>query len=507
MRNSFLLLCGLLCAASAGGAQRPNIVFIMADDLGLGDVSHHTEKLRKQQPVVRTPNIDALAEQGMWFTDAHSSTALCSPTRYCVMSGNMNYRSYAPWGVWGTFRQNAIEPGQATLGSVAKAAGYATGFIGKWHLGGDFLNRQTGKIYRGDDHRNPDSPADLTSIVAGGPEQLGFDYSFMLPCGVQGPIYTAYENENWFPLGKDSRMIYLDEKTAKSPRIVSDKGPGMGDSNWDTQEMGQRLSAKAVDFINTKAGRGPFFLCYWSPTVHIPHCPPDEFDGVKIKGSTPTVHMDMIRDLDLQVARIIKALKENGVYENTLIIFTSDNGGLPNSASINAGHDPNGGWRGHKNDPHEGGHRVPFIAVWHGLIKEGAVCDEAVINHDMLATMAALLKQDVPKNEAMDSLNLLPLLTGEKGFKAREYLMLQSGSRHEIMFREGDWKLIMDSDHDLSKFEPIGLFNLTKCPIEAEEHNLVKHPEQQGRIKTMRRKYLEIRNGNKRTTPVIAFGD
>lgn len=492
-------------ATLAAGAvdMRPNIVFIMADDLGLGDVSHHVQQIQKKTPLVPTPAIDELAQSGMWFTDAHSSTSLCSPTRYCVMSGNMNYRSYAPWGVWGTFRENAIKPGQATLGTVARDAGYATGFIGKWHLGGDFLNRKTGELYRGDDHKNPDSPVDLAKMVGGGPVQLGFDYSFMLPCGVQGPIYMVYENNEWYPLGRDSKIVYLDETTAKDPKIVSDKGPGKGDSNWDTAGMGQRLSAKAVDFIHEKAGKEAFFLCYWSPTVHIPHCPPDEFDGVKIKGSTPTPHMDMIRDLDLQVARIIKALKDKGVYDNTLIVFTSDNGGLPNGASIDVGHNPNGGWRGHKNAPYEGGHRVPFIAVWKGKIVPGSVSDEAIINHDMLATMATLLKVKVPKDEAMDSLNLLPLLTGKCGFEPREYLMLQSGCYFETMLRDGDWKLIMASDYNSSKFEPVALFNLSKNPVEDETQNLVKHPEQQERVKAIHKKYLSIRESGARTTPSL----
>lgn len=491
------------------GASKPNIVFIMADDLGLGDVSYYTESVRKKSPVVRTPHIDALAAQGMWFSDAHSSTSLCSPTRYCVMSGNMNFRGYegSHWGVWGTFRRNAVDPGQATLGTVARAAGYATGFVGKWHLGGDFINSKTGKIYRGDDHKNPDAPVDLTQMVGGGPVQLGFDYSYMLPCGIQGPIYVAYENNVWAPFAKDSEIIYLDETTAKNPRIVSDKGAGLGDSNWDTAGMGQRLSAKAVDFINDTAGEKPFFLCYWSPTVHIPHIPPVEFDGVKIKGTTPTPHMDMIRDLDLQVARIIQALKENDVYDNTLIVFTSDNGGLPQNDSIKVGHNPNGGWRGHKNAPHEGGHRVPFFAVWHGLIAEGTVCDEPIINHDMLATMAALLKVNVPEDEAMDSLNLLPLLTGQEGFEQRDYLIQQSGCFTEAMFRDGDWKLIMKSDYQSSKFDPVALFNLANQPSEKEESNLIDHPEQKRRVEAMRAKYLEIRNGNRRTTPVIAFGE
>ncbi|MHC4232934.1 MAG: sulfatase-like hydrolase/transferase, partial [Planctomycetota bacterium] len=145
----------------------------MADDLGPGDVAYYANTFAKKRPLYPTPTMDALAKEGIWFTDAHSSTALCSPTRYCVMSGNLNYRSYAPWGVWGTFRKNAISSDEATLGSVTKDAGYITGFIGKWHLGGDYRDTATGRIYRGDDRGNPDITADLTTIVDGGPQSLG----------------------------------------------------------------------------------------------------------------------------------------------------------------------------------------------------------------------------------------------------------------------------------------------------------------------------------------------
>ncbi len=342
-------------------------------------------------------------------------------------------------------------------------------------------------------------------MVGGGPPELGFDYSFTLPCGIQGPVYTAYENGNWYPLGKDSRIVYLDEQTVADPGYLSSKGPGMGDSNWDPRDLGKRLAAKAVDFIDAHAGRKPFFLCYWSPMVHLPHCPPDEFDGVPVKGTTPTAHLDMIRDLDLQVARIVSALKKNGVYDNTLIVFTSDNGGLYVAASLKAGHNPNGGWRGSKNAAYEGGHRVPFIATWPAGITAGRVSDEPVATHDMLATMAALLKQDVPADEALDSLNLLPLLTGQAGFVARESLVLQAGSRYEIMFRVGDWKLILQSDHPVTKFEPIALFNLAENPREQESRNLVNDPAQRERVQTMRQRYLAIRHGKQRTTPPLTF--
>ena len=410
------------------------------------------------------------------------------------MSGNLNYRSYAPWGVWGTFRENAIKPGDPTLGTVTRDAGYATGFIGKWHLGGDFLDAETGKLFRSYKRLGPGFTVDASRIVGGGPRSLGFGYSFTLPCGIQGPVYLAYENGSWFPLGEDSEIVYLNKENAINPRYVSDKGPGPGDSNWKTEDIGKLISKKAVDFINEHAGGEPFFLCYWSPTVHVPHCPPEEFDGQKIAGTTPSAHLDMIRDLDHQVARIVSALKANGVYDETLILFTSDNGGLhQNAAAAQAGHDSSGRWRGYKNAPHEGGHRVPYIATWKSKIAAGQTTDQLVANHDTLATLAALVGTDVPNNHARDSLNLLPLLTGEGRFRPRPYLMLQGGSRHEVIYREGDWKLILQSDPRVTKFEPIALFDLGENPEEAEERNLVNAPEQQERVRAMRASYVRIR--------------
>ena len=202
--------------------------------------------------------------------------------------------------------------------------------------------------------------------------------------------------------------------------------------------------------------------------------------------------------------RIIKALKANNVYDNTLILFTSDNGGLGSGSSAKAGHDSSGEWRGFKNAPHEGGHRVPFVAVWPGHIKAGSISDATIVNQDVLATMASLLKVDVPADQAKDSLDLMPLLTGEVGFQPREYLMMQAGSKHEVMFRKDGWKLILQSDHNVSKFEPIALFNLKDNPTEKEAENKINDPQQSQRVKQLRDEYLRIRNSGERTTPPLS---
>jgi arylsulfatase A-like enzyme len=469
----------LTAAVALQAAAKPNIVVIMADDVGLGDISHHVRTFMNREPVFETPAIDSLAKDGMWLTDGHSATALCSPTRYCVMSGNNNYRSHSPWGVWNTFAETPFRSGEATLGSVVRDAGYTTGFIGKWHLGGDFKTADGTSIFRGKDHGARPGQVDMSRMVGGGPQSFGFDYSFTLPCGIQGPVYTAYQNGKWHPLGKDSQIVFLSEENAINPKDISSKGPGPGDSNWDAREIGKLISARAVDFIHAHAGKKPFFLYYCSPMAHKPHCPPDEFDGRKVAGSTPSRHLDCVVDLDGQIARIIRALKDKGVYENTLFIFMSDNGGLVNvdPDDKGLGYNSAGGWAGGKNSPLEGGHRVPFIAVWPERIQAGSISDELVVNTDMLATFAALVGTEVPKDQAMDSHDILPLLTASPDYRKRPFILMQAGSKCEVIYRKGSWKLIMQSDWGSSKFEPRALFDLEKTPKEQPKHNLINNPE------------------------------
>ena len=230
--------------------------------------------------------------------------------------------------------------------------------------------------------------------------------------------------------------------------------------------------------------------------------PPKSFDGEKISGKSGSVHMDMIRVLDKEVGRIVQALKDSGAYDNTLIIFTSDNGGLGTQATRRTGHDPSGGWRGQKNDAWEGGHRVPFVAVWPGHIKAGSISDEKMVNHDSLATVAAAVGFQLQPQQAMDSLNLLPLLTGKGEFVQRGSLLLQAGSRQQVILRDGDWKLIMQSDRQTTKWDPIALFNLAENPSESEGENLVNDKDHTQRVASMREAYLAIRQSGSRTTPL-----
>lgn len=230
--------------------------------------------------------------------------------------------------------------------------------------------------------------------------------------------------------------------------------------------------------------------------AHLPHLPPENFDGKQVAGSTPSAHLDIVYELDLQVGRIISALKAKGVYENTLIIFTSDNGGLTWKVpgTLASGHTPSGIYRGSKNDPYEGGHRVPFIMSWANKKPATIISNEPVLVQDILSTISAASGNKLSVEQAPDSNNLLPLLFDNTAeFKSREYLMLQGGSRNEIIYRQGDWKLIIQSDKTLSKFEPVALFNLTDNITEKEGDNLIYHPQHKKRVAELLGRYLDIR--------------
>jgi len=494
--------CFFLWSYSLAAFGKPNVVVILADDLGLGDVGRHHLERTGNAPLAATPAIDALWNEGMWFTDAHSPAALCAPSRYSVMTGNYNFRSYKPGGVWGTFDISALSESDTTLGTVAQAGGYTTGFVGKWHMGGDFYATGTTNITRQIDDASTPEQVDMSVWVGKGPQNLGFNYDFTVACGVQGPTYLAHENGLWYPWDTGSTLIYYD-----NPDFISDKGPGIGDSNWNSRELNMLLADKAVNFITSSAaGEAPFMLYYCSPAVHLPHTPPSSIDGELIAGTTASDHLDMNRVLDLEVKKIVDALKTAGVYENTLIIFTSDNGGLNDTEAEALGHRSSGGFRGTKNSRFEGGHRVPFIAVWPSVIPANTTIDAMVNGSDILATIAEVMGSSFPADQAKDSHSLFPIFLGDTDHEPRTEMMQQGGSSPEIMFRDGPWKLIIQSSvghNALVKADTsaVALFNLDDNPNETESFNFISVPAYASRVTTMYDRYWEIREASARTAP------
>jgi arylsulfatase A-like enzyme len=521
LKAGLLLALGTLTATGSG----PNVIYILADDIGPGDIGFYHRERTGAKEVVPTPHLDSLIEAGMRFDRAHSSTSLCSPTRYCVLSGNYAHRSYDEWGVWASFNTSPFAD-KFTVGNVMQEAGYRTGFIGKWHLGGDFHKQGTEEIYTQDVYGR-DGEFDGRRIVGGGPSDLGFDYSLCLPAGIQNVPYAAYENGAWMPLASDSTWKRLTWKDVPKGTNLG-KSAGMGDSNWDASQIGLLLSSKATDFIKESAGAGqPFFLCYFTQAVHHPHNPPESFNGTPVKGTMGTGeahHLDMIRELDLQVGAIIEALKEAGQYENTLLIFTSDNGGLAEHipGTAETGHDSTNGLRGSKQLIWEGGHRVPFLAQWPGHIAPGSRSMGPVITHDLMATLYALTGQHMPEDKGRDSFNLLPTILQEKGKELRsEYAITgQGNNKYELAYYKGPWKLLMKGnsrplnakvlDRDYwqkrakstrpTEFTPIGLFNLEENPYEEESRNFVECKEHADLVAALLRDYKAHREAQT-TTP------
>ena len=503
---------------------RPNIIFIMADDIGIGDLSFYQKQFNKGKTYVETPTLDRLIENGMRFERAHSSTALCSPTRYCVLSGNYSHRSYDEWGVWASFNTSPFQNGN-TVATALKESGYTTGFIGKWHLGGDFYQNNSHEIYTHNIY-GTDGAFDARQLAGGYPRALGFDYSLCLPAGIQNIPYAVYENAQWLPLADDSTLKPL--KWSDMPAGAElGKKEGIGDSHWDARQIGPLLASKAKKFIEDHSSGAPYFLLYFTQAVHHPHNPPAKFMGTPVKGTTTngkTPHLDMIYELDLQVRTILEAVEASGEAKNTLIIFTSDNGGMLKQvpSTEQSGHDPTMGLRGEKGDIWEGGHRVPFIAYWPGKIKPQSVATEPTLTHDIVATASALAGTSPAKDIGLDSHNLLPALFGKEETTARrEYTITgQSNGKFHLAYYRGPWKLVLKARVETGsgryisrsdwlkrakawrpkEFIPIALFNLKENPLENEDRNLLHDPNHKQTVATLKAAYIAHRS-KPRTTP------
>lgn len=470
-----MLMGMLLFSLLSSGQSKPNVVVILADDIGVGDISHYRKK-NSNTIVVSTPTLDKIAREGMVFTNAYSPAALCAPSRYAVMTGNNCYRSYMPWGVWGSYSRSPYKRSDITLGKLMKNAGYSTAFFGKWGVGMDFYKKNDPtKIYRSA-RKKIELDVDITQIAARGPKENGFDYSITFASGIQNVPYVVYENESWLPIKKDSKIDFISHEKMNRIGVKIDKSEGLGDSNWDPHHMGPLLVNKAVDFIENSTSDKPFFMYYASLAVHVPHAPIASLNGKKIAETTPSKHLDKVKELDVQMEMIVDALKKKGIYDNTLFVFTSDNGGLRRKETIASGHRSSDIYRGGKNSMYDGGVRVPLIMSWPNQIKPSSSSDSRVVTLDILGTLADITNQTLAENEAMDSASLLPILKGEKNKHVHPYLMLQSGTGRQGIIIKDQWKLIVSYDKkdksDATR-KPIALFDLEKNPKENEGGNLI----------------------------------
>lgn len=436
-RRDFLKVVGLGASsfliaptATAAGSKRehPNVVFVLADDMGYGDLA-----CQNPESKIPTPNLDRLAREGMRFTDAHSPSAVCSPTRYGVLTGRYCWRSRLKKGVLWTWDAPLIEEDRLTVAQLFKGAGYRTACIGKWHLGWDWPTKDGNPL----DHKSTGPSVDFTKQIGGGPTSVGFDYYF----GDDVPNFPPYcfiENDG--AVGIPSEM--------KPDSMFGI--PGVMLKGWKLESVMPTITTKAVEWIETcaKDPEGPFFLYFALTAPHTPIAPADAFRGTSQAGA----YGDYVVQVDHTVGQVVGALERSGVAENTLLIFTSDNGspcrdGTKMNGRINSvrkyGHNPSRPWRGIKADAWDGGHRVPFIARWPGTIPAGQVSTELICHVDFMATAAAILSDALPADAGEDSHNLLPVLAGKSLEHPLREAVIHHSSSGLFCVRQGRWKLIV----------------------------------------------------------------
>jgi len=400
--------------------KRPNIIYIMADDMGYGDLSCYGAHK------IQTPHADRVAAEGMRFTDAHSSSAVCTPSRYSVLTGRYCWRSpLKRWVLWG-FEPPLIEPSRLTIAQMLRQAGYATAAVGKWHLGLGWTTLD------GEPPAADGANVDYRAPIQGGPREHGFDTCFIITGSLDMAPYCFIEDNHTVGIPSEEKHPYNPQQR-----------PGLMVPGWDDAQVDTVFAEKAVGFIDRQMRRDPdrpFFLYLTPSAPHRPCVPPDFVKGASQAGERG----DMVVMVDWMVGRIDEALRRHRIADRTLLVITSDNGArLTNYDGRDYGHKACGDLRGQKADIWDGGHREPFIARWPGVIPAGAVSQEPICLVDLMATVAEIVGYALPPSAAPDSHSVLPALLAEPlAAPIREAIVHHSG---EGMFsiRQGPWKLIM----------------------------------------------------------------
>lgn len=438
------LLLAALAAASLQAAEKPNIVFILADDIGYGDLGCY------KATMVKTPNLDKLASQGCRFTDAHSPASTCTPTRRALLTGVYSWRQKPGSAIAPGDEPLTIPTTSTTLPSLLKQAGYRTGAVGKWHLG---LGGENGPDWNGD--------------IKPGPLELGFDYAFFMPATGDRVPCVYVENHRILNLDPADpiRVSYKskigDEPTgSENPDLLTLKPThghvdtivngvsrigwmtGGKKARWKDEDMADTYTQKALAFIEQSKSQ-PFFLYLATHNIHVPRVPNQRFQGTSVAGRRG----DSIHELDETVGKVMAKLDELKLADNTLLIFTSDNGGVMDDGYEDVGsleHQCNGVLRGYKGSVYEGGHRLPFIARWPGKIKAGTESAAFFTHLDMAASMASLTGATIPEGQCRDSINVLPYIMGGQTDKPlREtFVAHNGGTQGPFALRVGSWKYI-----------------------------------------------------------------
>ena len=427
------LILAVLSSGFAAAAEKPNIVFILADDLGIGDV-----RAFNPDGKIATPNMDRLAAAGMKFTDAHTPSAVCTPTRYGVLTGRYNWRTKLQSGVLGGLSPRLIEPGRLTVAQMLKDEGYATACVGKWHLGMDWA-QHAGKTVEALEIEKPEQvwSVDFTKPIANGPTAVGFEYYFGIAASLDMVPYTFIENNHVTKV--PTKEIAFPMMTDRENGGQTRKGPAA--EGFEAVDVLPTLAGVASGWITTAAKqKRPFFLYLPLNAPHTPINPLPEWKGK----SGLNAYGDFVMQVDAAVGTVLAALDEAGVAKDTLVVLTSDNGCSPQAKfdELRAkGHDPSAGFRGHKADIFEGGHRVPFIVRWPGKVKPGASSVDLVCLTDFMATVAEIAGVKIPANAAEDSVSFLPALLGKDGPKRT--VLVSHSINGSFAIRDGNMKLCL----------------------------------------------------------------
>jgi arylsulfatase A len=440
LKSSVLLIAVFMLVACAGAktVQKalPNILILYADDLGYGDLGCYNSKSK-----IPTPNLDKLASEGMRFTDGHSSSGICTPSRYALLTGRHHWRKFH--GIVGPMGPSVFDKERLTLPEMLKVKNYTTGAIGKWHLGWDW-----------EAIKKPDAEPIVTKkwkrkLNTWGPED--FDWSMSIP---DGPLAHGFDSYFGDTVINFPPYCWIEnDKVVKAPDTMKDESkwkkikegkwecrPGPMASDWDPYQNIPTTTKKGVEFIKAQTKtNNPFFLYFAYPSPHAPIIPNDKFDGKSKAGP----YGDFVYETDDSIGQLLKALKESGQAENTLVIFTADNGPEMYAYERDAKFDH---WsasplRGLKRDIYEGGHRVPYIVKWPGKVSAGKTCNQLVSQIDIFATLASVVDFKLPNDQAEDSHDLLPLFTGKTKTGPRTS-HVHNTFENKYAIRDGDWLLV-----------------------------------------------------------------
>ncbi|MHA1216043.1 MAG: sulfatase family protein [Candidatus Thorarchaeota archaeon] len=424
----------------------PNIVYIMADDMGYGDLGCYNPASR-----IPTPNIDQLAAEGVRFTDAHAPSSVCTPSRYGVLTGRYCWRSALKRQVLYSYEPPLIEKDRLTLASMLKAVGYHTAAVGKWHLGlgysakeGEWIEFDRPLPWPLIAGRPMEEKIDFTRPLWGGPLDLGFDYFYGTSgCSTAQPPYAFIENDRFV----DIPTIYHD-----TPLFTS--RPGMMAPGWDHKDVDLAFCHKATKYIVEQSSHSAPFFLYLNPSAPHEPCVESVVPEIARGKSGAGPRGDLVWLFDWLVGQVMQALRETGQADNTLLIVTSDNGALPGDRVLmengqekynTYGHRSCGDWRGYKSHIWEGGHREPLLVYWPGVTPRNAIVNQLVCFTDFMATIAAIVRYELPGNAGEDSYDMLPALTGE----AAEGPVRESVVHHSVFgvysIRQGEWKLILET--------------------------------------------------------------